>query len=143
MPLTSCFREVGNSGGIIGRAVLPLPGNYGHAASEHLVRVRCKNPEDALYVWSILASEPGYFASIGTAFGSSILSLSCVLLHELQVPWFTDSKRGLIAETAATMVTLLSSAIAKDHMAVHVVESAIERLPDGNNHSHRRARERR
>src|SRR5712691_8559440 len=116
----------GQLGGIIGRAVLPLPGNYGYAASEHLVRVRCKNPEDALYVWSILASEPGYFASIGTAFGSSIPSLACILLHELKVPWFTGAKRRDIEETIAKMVALLSSAIEKDHSAVCAVESAIE-----------------
>jgi type I restriction enzyme, S subunit len=116
----------GQLGGIIGRAVLPLPGNYGHAASEHLVRVRCKSPGDALYVWSILASEPGYFASIGTAFGSSIPSLACVLLHELKVPWFTGAKRSQIEEIAAKMVTLLASAIEKDHEAVRAVESAIE-----------------
>jgi type I restriction enzyme S subunit len=116
----------GQLGGIIGRAVLPLPGNYGCAASEHLVRVRCKNPEDALYVWSILASEAGYFASIGTAFGSSIPSLACDLLHELKIPWFTGVTRRQIEETAAKVTALLSSAIEKDHMAVHTVESAIE-----------------
>jgi type I restriction enzyme S subunit len=118
----------GQLGGIIGRVVLPLPGNYDYAASEHLVRVRCKSPEDALYVWSILASEPGYCASIGTAFGSSIPSLACVLLHELKVPWFTGATRRQIEETATKMMTLLSSAIEKDRTAVRVVESAIEEV---------------
>src|SRR5690606_27718476 len=73
----------GQLGGIIGRAVLPLPTNYGHAASEHLVRVRCKSPEDAYYLWAVFASDPGYYATIGTAYGSSIPSLDCSLINEL------------------------------------------------------------
>ena len=44
-------------------------------------------------------------------------------------PGSQTQREGSIAETAATMVTLLSSAIAKDHMAVHVVELASEALP--------------
>jgi len=82
----------GQLGGIIGRAVVPLPTYYGHAASEHLVRVRCRSKEDAFFLWSIFASEPGYLATIGTAFGSSIPSLDCELLAEMRVPWFEERR---------------------------------------------------
>ena len=116
----------GQLGGIIGRSVLPLPGCYGYAASEHLVRVRCKTTEDALYVWAVLASEPGYLASIGTAFGSSIPSLDCVHLSELKVPWLGGAKRTTIKELAAEMIELLSLAVREDHHAVCIVESAID-----------------
>lgn len=94
----------GQLGGIIGRAVLPLPTYYGHAASEHLVRVRCTSKEDAFFLWSVFASEPGYLATIGTAFGSSIPSLDCELLADLQVPWFDDEERSQLSELVGSAV---------------------------------------
>jgi type I restriction enzyme S subunit len=77
----------GQLGGIIGRAVLPLSMSVDTAGSEHLVRVRCHSPSDAAYLWAVLASEPGYWSLIGTAFGSSIPSLDSALIAELTVPW--------------------------------------------------------
>ena len=90
----------GQLGGIIGRAVLPLPMNVGQAGSEHLVRVRCHSPSDAAYLWAVLASEPGYWALIGTAFGSSIPSLDSSLISELMVPWLSEADRQEIATLA-------------------------------------------
>ena len=94
----------GQLGGIIGRAVLPLPINVGQAGSEHLVRVRCHSPSDAAYLWAVLASEPGYWALIGTAFGSSIPSLDSSLISELMVPWLSEADRQEIATLASKAV---------------------------------------
>lgn len=118
----------GQLGGIIGRAVLPLPMNVGQAGSEHLVRVRCHSPQDAAYLWAVLASEPGYWALVGTAFGSSIPSLDSSLISDLTIPWLSDLDRqeiGALAEKAvvaqnkgneleATAVALLEEKIRKD-----------------------------
>lgn len=118
----------GQLGGIIGRAVLPLPMNVGQAGSEHLVRVRCHSPQDAAYLWAVLASEPGYWALVGTAFGSSIPSLDSSLISDLTIPWLSDLDRqeiGALAEKAvvaqnkgneleATAVTLLEEKIRKE-----------------------------
>jgi type I restriction enzyme S subunit len=117
----------GQLGGIIGRAVLPLPTYYGHAASEHLVRVRCASKEDAFFLWSVFASEPGYLATIGTAFGSSIPSLDCELLADLKVPWFDDTKRSQLCELVGFAVHVNTRAIHAERNAVRIVEDAIEK----------------
>jgi len=117
----------GQLGGIIGRAVLPLPTYYGHAASEHLVRVRCNSKEDAFYLWSVFASEPGYLATIGTAFGSSIPSLDCELIADMTVPWFDDSKRLELSTLVAGAVEANTRAILAERKAVSLVEDAIEK----------------
>lgn len=117
----------GQLGGIIGRAVLPLPTYYGHAASEHLVRVRCKSKEDAFFLWSVFASEPGYLATIGTAFGSSIPSLDCELIAEMKVPWFDDARRLELSKLVAGAVEASVRAIHAERKAVRLVEDAIEK----------------
>ena len=117
----------GQLGGIIGRAVLPLPTYYGHAASEHLVRVRCNAKEEAFFLWAVFASEPGYLATIGTAFGSSIPSLDCHLLADMQVPWFDDAKRRELSELVGSAVDANARAIQSERKAVRMVEDAIEK----------------
>lgn len=116
----------GQIGGIIGRAVLPLPSYYGAAASEHLVRVRCRSREDAFLAWAIFATEPGYYAAIGTAFGSSIPSLDCALLADLQIPWWEGTKRNEIVRLVEGMVNALTEAISAERSGVALVEHAIE-----------------
>lgn len=117
----------GQLGGIIGRAVLPLPTYYGHAASEHLVRVRCRSTDDAFFLWAVFASEPGYLATVGTAFGSSIPSLDCELLGETKVPWFDDATRAELSTLVASAVEGNTQAIHAERMAVRMVEDAIEK----------------
>lgn len=116
----------GQLGGVIGRAVLPLPTYYGHAASEHLVRVRCHTKEDAFFVWAIFATEPGYFSAISTAFGSSIPSLDCALLSDLRFPWWSGERRQRIVDQVGKMVDGLSTAIVAERKAVALVEKTIE-----------------
>ncbi|GMU64618.1 MAG: hypothetical protein AMXMBFR36_08920 [Acidobacteriota bacterium] len=116
----------GQLGGIIGRAVLPMPSYYGSAASEHLVRIRCKSREDALFAWAVFATEPGYYAAIGTAFGSSIPSLDCSLLADLRIPWWTGKKREEVVTLVGHMVEALSRAIGSERQGVSLVERAIE-----------------
>ena len=116
----------GQLGGIIGRAVLPLPTYYGSAASEHLVRIRCRTREDAFFAWAVFATEPGYYAAIGTAFGSSIPSLDCALLADLQVPWWTGKGRDELVDRVDRMVNALSDAIRDERAAVALVERAIK-----------------
>jgi len=117
----------GQLGGIIGRAVLPLPTYYGHAASEHLVRVRCNSKEDAFFLWSVFASEPGYLATIGTAFGSSIPSLDCELIADMKVPWFDDAKRQELSKLVERSIEASTRAIHAERKAVRIVEDAIEK----------------
>jgi type I restriction enzyme S subunit len=104
---------------------LPLPQNVGHAASEHLVRVRCRSRDDAFYLWGILASQPGYYSAIGTAFGSSIPSLDCGLVADLKVPWFDGEIRATTIQEAATMISAMSRAVVAETKAIAIVESAI------------------
>lgn len=130
--LLVCERDLllprsGQLGGIIGRAVLPLPTYYGHAASEHLVRVRCKSKEDAFFLWAVFASEPGYLATIGTAFGSSIPSLDCELLADMSVSWFDDATRVELAKLVASAIEANTSAIHSERQAVRTIEEAIEK----------------
>lgn len=116
----------GQLGGIIGRAVMPLSGNIGSAASEHLVRVRCKSKKDAHYLWAILASQAGYYAAIGTAFGTSIPSLDCELLSNLSVPWLHDNDRMRLSNASLMLHGLLADAIVEERAAIALVEQAIE-----------------
>jgi type I restriction enzyme, S subunit len=116
----------GQLGGIIGRAALPLPTYYGHAASEHLVRVRCRSKEDAFYLWSVFASEPGYLATIGTAFGSSIPSLDCELIADMTVPWLENSHRKELSHLVGSSVYANARAIEAERKAVRIVERGIE-----------------
>ncbi|NEQ48434.1 MAG: restriction endonuclease subunit S [Leptolyngbya sp. SIOISBB] len=118
----------GQVGGIIGRAVLPLATNYGHAATEHLVRIRCSSREDAWLLWAIFASQPGYYAAIGTAYGTSIPSLDCELLSQLQIPWIQGEFREEIVELVSQKITKLTEAIHKERTAIQMLENHIESL---------------
>lgn len=117
----------GQLGGIIGRAVLPLPMNVGQAGSEHLVRVRCHSPSDAAYLWAVLASEPGYWALVGTAFGSSIPSLDSTLISELTVPWLPEVDRQEIAALAGSAVAAQNKANKLEAAAVELLEERIRK----------------
>lgn len=115
----------GQVGGIIGRAALPLPRNVGSAASEHLVRVRCRSVSDAAYLWAVLASEPGYWAVVGTAFGSSIPSLDTSLIAELQVPWLRDADRAAIGDMVREATSAQDEGLALELKAIAMVEQRI------------------
>lgn len=91
------------------------------------MRVRCRSKEDAFFLWSVFASEPGYLTTIGTAFGSSIPSLDCELLADMKVPWFDDSKRSELAKLVATSVEASTRAIHAERNGVRIVEDAIEK----------------
>lgn len=116
----------GQLGGIIGKAVLPLPTYYGNAASEHLVRIRCYSREDAFYLWAVLISKSGYYSTIGTAFGSSIPSLDCELIKNLQVPVVDDITKNKIVDNVRDYVTNLTVAIELEREAIRTLEMAIE-----------------
>jgi type I restriction enzyme S subunit len=115
----------GQLGGIIGRAVLPLPMNVGQAGSEHLVRVRCHSPQDAAYLWAVLASEPGYWALVGTAFGSSIPSLDSSLISDLTIPWLSDLDRQEIGALAEKAVVAQNKGNELEAKAVALLEEKI------------------
>ncbi|MGK4361649.1 methylation-associated defense system restriction endonuclease subunit S MAD5 [Ectopseudomonas chengduensis] len=117
----------GQLGGIIGRAVLPLPMNVGQAGSEHLVRVRCHSPQDAAYLWAVLASEPGYWALVGTAFGSSIPSLDSSLISDLTIPWLSDLDRQEIGALAEKAVVAQNKGNELEAKAVALLEEKIRK----------------
>lgn len=117
----------GQLGGIIGRAILPLSMNIGQAGSEHLVRVRCHSPSDAAYLWAVLASEPGYWALVGTAFGSSIPSLDSSLISDLIVPWLSDTDRQEIGSLAEMAVAAQNKGNELEAAAVALLEEKIRR----------------
>ncbi|WP_454914123.1 methylation-associated defense system restriction endonuclease subunit S MAD5 [Variovorax gossypii] len=117
----------GQLGGIIGRAVLPLPMNVGQAGSEHLVRVRCHSPSDAAYLWAVLASEPGYWALVGTAFGSSIPSLDSSLISDLTVPWLSELDRQEIGAFAEKAVVAQNKGNELEAAAVALLEEKIRK----------------
>jgi type I restriction enzyme S subunit len=91
--------------------------------------VRCRAKEDAFFVWAVLATEPGYYAAIGTAYGSSIPSLDCALLADLRIPWWSDQRREVIVSLVSRMITALSEAIDAERQAVALVEVAVEETP--------------
>lgn len=115
----------GQLGGIIGRAALPLPMNIGHAGSEHLVRVRCRLQSDAAYLWAVLASEPGYWALVGTAFGSSIPSLDSSRIGELILPWLPDQDRTEIESLVKKAVIAQDKGNALEAAAVELLEAKV------------------
>lgn len=117
----------GQLGGIIGRAVLPLPMNVGQAGSEHLVRVRCHSPSDAAYLWAVLASEPGYWALVGTAFGSSIPSLDSSLISNLTVPWLSERDRQEIGALAEMAVAAQNKGNELEAAAVALLEERVRK----------------
>ncbi len=115
----------GQLGGIIGRAVLPLAKNIGNAGSEHLIRVRCFSEADAAYLWAALASEPGYWALVGTAYGSSIPSLDSRLIEDIQVPWFDAESRHGIAVLVQEALRAQEIGIEREAKAIRLVEERI------------------
>jgi type I restriction enzyme S subunit len=118
----------GQVGGIIGRAVLPLAENVGNAASEHLVRIRCHSEDDAAYLWAVFATEPGYWAVVGTAYGTSIPSLDSTLIADLFVPWLRAKDRKHIALLAREAVKAQGLGNQYETEAVRMVE---ERISEG------------
>lgn len=115
----------GQLGGIIGRAVLPLAHNIGNAGSEHLVRVRCRTISDAAYLWTALASEPGYWAILGTAFGTSIPSLDPSLIGQLKIPWLKEKHRSDIEMLVREGTVAQDRAITLENDALQLLERMI------------------
>ena len=115
----------GQLGGIIGRAVLPLRSNIGDAASEHLVRVRCKSTNSAHLAWAIFSTQPGYLCAIATAFGTSIPSLDCSLLSNLSIPWNEGSATASFIEQSMKIHSALDEAKLLERQAIDLVEQAI------------------
>jgi type I restriction enzyme S subunit len=72
-----------------------------------------------------LASEPGYLAVIGTAFGSSIPSLDAGLISEIRVPWLSDGKRAEIANLVLKAIEVQDQGTALEVAAVALVEEKI------------------
>jgi type I restriction enzyme S subunit len=101
--------------------------NVGQAGSEHLVRVRCHSPSDAAYLWAVLASEPGYWALVGTAFGSSIPSLDSSLISDLTVPWLSELDRQEIGALAAKAVVAQNKGNELEAAAIALLEEKIRK----------------
>lgn len=118
----------GQVGGLIGRAVLPVAQIVGMAGSEHLIRLRCKSAEDAAYLWAVLSCGPGYLATVGTAFGSSIPSLDRNLIGALKVPWLPTKKRDMIVGSVLEAQQSLADAIALEEQAISLVNGIVEEL---------------
>lgn len=116
----------GSIGGIIGRAVMPVPQIYGNAATEHLVHIRTIVKEDAAYLYAILASKPGYQAILSTAFGSAIPSLDCELIKSLRVPILSSSDYDFIVSHIQDSVSLSQRAIEHERSAVEKLTKALE-----------------
>lgn len=115
----------GSLGGVIGHAVLPHPACYGWAATEHLVRVRCHSSEDAFYFWAVLASEPGYWAVLGTAFGSAIPSLDEELVAQLRIPIVANPLREELVSLVGVLVKMAAQALESEKKALSITETAI------------------
>jgi type I restriction enzyme S subunit len=116
----------GSLGGVIGRAVLPLPSNYGQAGTDHLIHLRCRSVKDAHYLWAVLASKPGYAAVRGTAFGSAIPSLDMSLIADLDIPLLDEDYRDVIANAVTESVALADRAIQSDRQALELVETNLK-----------------
>lgn len=111
----------GSLGGVIGRAVLPVPQIYGAAATDHLIHVRCIQQKDAFFLWAVLASRPGYQAVLSTAFGSAIPSLDSGIIAQLKVPILKTSDYTMI-------VNLVEQAMVYSQQAIESERSAISKL---------------
>jgi len=117
----------GSIGGIIGRAVFPLPNIVGYAATEHLVHIRCKAKDDIYYLWAALASEPGYKAILSTAFGSAIPSLDCELIKQIKIPKLNETDYCDIVENVKKSAQLAKQAIISERRATQLLEVTIDK----------------
>lgn len=116
----------GSIGGVIGRAVLPFPANYGQAGSDHLIHIRCTTKEDAYYLWAVLASKPGYAAVVATAFGSAIPSLDMALIGDLLIPILEGAQRNSIVEKIAEWLDKGNRATSLENKARALLELTIK-----------------
>ncbi|WP_411845624.1 restriction endonuclease subunit S [Roseibacillus persicicus] len=116
----------GSIGGIIGRAVFPLPNIVGYAATEHLVHIRCKTKDDLYYLWTALASEPGYHAILSTAFGSAIPSLDCELIKNIKIPKLEMGRQRTIVSKVRKCALMAEEAIHKERKATQLLEETLD-----------------
>jgi type I restriction enzyme S subunit len=121
----------GQRGGIIGRAARPFDTYVGSAASEHLVRVRCRSSDDANWYFAVLASEPGYLALLGTAYGSSIPSLDCELISDLRIARPPTALREEVARKSRAYAQCAARAALLEREAIGDVEREIARRARG------------
>lgn len=115
----------GSIGGVIGRAVLPLPQIYGHAATEHLVHVRCINKQDAFFLWAAFASRLGYRAILSTAFGSAIPSLDCGIIKNLKVPVLESVDYKMIVNAVEQSIKYSQQALESERSAISKLEKEL------------------
>lgn len=120
-------QEAGQLGGLIGRAV--LVGEYldGFACTNNMVRVSPKDPDDAGYLFAVLASEYGHRLIAREGAGSSIPHLEAGRVAGIGIPWATVRVRRQIGELVMTAVELRDEANSKEMQTQMIVEGAIER----------------
>lgn len=116
----------GSLGGVIGRACLPFPKNYGAAGSDHLIRVRCSDVDTAFEIFALLSTVPGYYSVLSTAFGSAIPSLDCELLGQLQISKIPKVLREKVVKNISLSIEQYQRAFDLEIEAQELIQQAIE-----------------
>ncbi len=123
---TILVQEAGQIGGLIGRSVLVGRCTDGFAVSNNMVRITPSDPEDAGYVFAVLASDPGATLLARESAGSSIPHLEVGRVRRLRIPWAGTSVRRRIGSQVCEAISLRDTACDLERAAKQTVEHAIE-----------------
>jgi type I restriction enzyme S subunit len=111
--------------GIIGRAFQPIGLVLSSAVTEDAIRVECKTPEEAGFVFLALRCECGLRQLKARCFGGSIPHLDVTHVGRVLVPALEPRVRRRLGEQAGRVLRLRTEAINSEGRAREIVETAI------------------
>jgi len=116
--------------GIIGRAFQPVGLVLKSVVTEDAIRVTCKTPTEAGYVFLALRSECGMRQLKARCFGGSIPHLDVTNIGKVLIPDLGPSKERELGGRACRVLQLRTDAINKENRAVELVENALRESVD-------------
>lgn len=111
--------------GVIGRPVLPYGDIIGGAVSEDAIRINCRTPAEAGFLFIFLSSEYGLRQFKSRAFGSSIPHLDVRQIGECLIPDLGPETTEQIGLAGLQVSELRSEALSLEREAKKAVEQAI------------------
>jgi type I restriction enzyme S subunit len=112
--------------GLIGRAMQPIGRVLKSAVTEDAIRVTCRTPEDAGFIFLALRSDCGLRQLKARCFGGSIPHLDVTHIGRVLVPGLEPHARRRLGEMALGVSKLRTEAINKEDRAQDILMAAIE-----------------
>lgn len=122
------IQDSGQLSGLIGRPVCVGKALDGFACTNNMVRVEPHDPDDAGYIFAVLASEEGVRLLKREASGTSIPHLESKRIGSIEIPWPSETIRKDIGKHVAQAISLRDEAFYDEREGIELIETEIDRM---------------